>query len=68
MAPRFERLGRGTCTSSEQGNAERVALAELINAGLVDFPATTFGERPQLSRAVTWTLEAAPACPRTGPC
>ena len=48
QASMLYRVMRGQITGAEQRNSDRVALAELVNAGLVEWPAER-ASRPRLS-------------------
>jgi transcriptional regulator with XRE-family HTH domain len=48
QASMLHRVMRGQATGAEQRNSDRVALAELVNAGLVEWPAER-ASRPRLS-------------------
>lgn len=43
-------------TGAEQANSDRVALGELINAGLVTYPAGERGDKPTLDPEVAFSL------------
>jgi hypothetical protein len=53
-------------TGAEQSNKDRVALGELINAGLVTYDADARGQRPALSDEAVDSLRVDSTHSRTG--